>query len=60
MIDQYCDDLKTKLHIKIPHSTTLFCVADPTQTLEEGEVSLRFSNGILDPKNDEAKYSYNW
>lgn len=49
-IDQHCDELKTKLHIKIPHSTTLLCVADPTGTLEEGEVSLRFSKGVLDPK----------
>lgn len=50
LISQYCDDLKSKLHIKIPHSTTLLCVADPTGTLREGEVSLRFSNGVLDPK----------
>lgn len=50
IIDQYCNDLKAKLHIKIPNSTTLLCVADPTGTLKEGEVSLRFSNGILDPK----------
>jgi hypothetical protein len=50
MIDQYCEDLKAKLHIRIPHSTTLLCVADPTGTLREGEVSLRFSNGFLDPK----------
>lgn len=50
VIDQYCKDLKTKLRIKIPSSTTLLCVADPTHTLKEGEVSLRFSKGILDPK----------
>jgi hypothetical protein len=50
MISQYCEDLKEKLHIRIPHSTTLLCVADPTGTLREGEVSLRFSNGFLDPK----------
>ncbi|CUS10551.1 unnamed protein product [Tuber aestivum] len=50
MIDQYCEDLKEKLHIRIPHSTTLLCVADPTGTLREGEVSLRFSAGFLDPK----------
>lgn len=49
-IDQYCNDLKTKLRIKIPSSTTLLCVADPTGTLREGEVSLRFSNGVLDSK----------
>jgi len=50
MIDRYCEDLKEKLHIRVPHSTTLLCVADPTGTLREGEVSLRFSNGFLDPK----------
>ncbi|KAI5839622.1 RNA dependent RNA polymerase-domain-containing protein [Morchella snyderi] len=49
-IDQHCTNLKSKLHIRIPHSTRLLCVADPTCTLKEGEVSLRFSNGILDPK----------
>ncbi|KAG0643041.1 RNA dependent RNA polymerase-domain-containing protein [Tuber brumale] len=50
MIDQYCEELKEKLHVRIPHSTVLLCVADPTGTLREGEVSLRFSNGFLDPK----------
>lgn len=50
IISQYCDDLKAKLRVKIPNSTTLLCVADPTHTLKEGEVSLRFSKGILDPK----------
>lgn len=50
IIKQYLDDLKSKLRIRVSHSTRLFCVADPTCTLEEGEVSLRFSNGILDPK----------
>ncbi|RPB08414.1 RdRP-domain-containing protein [Morchella conica CCBAS932] len=49
-IDQHCTNLKKRLHIRIPHSTRLLCVADPTCTLKEGEVSLRFSNGILDPK----------
>ncbi|KAI5818883.1 RNA dependent RNA polymerase-domain-containing protein [Pyronema omphalodes] len=35
-------------HISVPLSTTAFCIADPTGTLEEGEVVLQFSEGFLD------------
>ncbi|KAF8469469.1 RNA dependent RNA polymerase-domain-containing protein [Kalaharituber pfeilii] len=48
MIDDFWNSFKD-LRIRVPQSTLLFCVADPTNTLEEGEVSLHFSRGMLDP-----------
>lgn len=44
----FWERLKTKLRVCIPLSVCVFCVADPTNTLREGEVSLHFSQGILD------------
>jgi len=49
IVTQQCDKLLEKLHIRVPCSATLYCIADPTGTLEEGEVSLQFSKGFLDP-----------
>ena len=50
MIEGFWEKLKEKMHICIPLSTNLFCIADPTDTLKEGEVSLQFSRGIEDPR----------
>ncbi|KAF8430536.1 RNA dependent RNA polymerase-domain-containing protein [Terfezia claveryi] len=50
MIEGFWESLKEKMHICIPLSTNLFCIADPTDTLKEGEVSLQFSRGIEDPR----------
>lgn len=50
MIEGFWEKLKEKMHIKIPLSTILCCVADPTGTLKEGEVSLHFSRGLEDPR----------
>lgn len=48
-MSEHCDDLLLKCHIRVPKSTSLFCIADPTGTLEEGEISLQFSKGFVDP-----------
>lgn len=50
MIEGFWEKMKEKMHICIPLSTNLFCIADPTDTLNEGEVSLQFSRGIEDPR----------
>lgn len=50
MIEGFWESLKEKMHIRIPLSTNLFCIADPTGTLKEGEVSLQFSRGVEDPR----------
>jgi hypothetical protein len=49
IVRQNCEKILEKLHIRVPCSTFVYCVADPTGTLEEGEVSLQFSKGFLDP-----------
>lgn len=49
IVRQYCDKILEKLHIRVPCSTVVYCVADPTGTLKEGEVSLQFSKGFMDP-----------
>jgi hypothetical protein len=49
IVKQNCDKILEKLHIRVPCSTFVYCVADPTGTLKEGEVSLQFSKGFIDP-----------
>ncbi|KAF8244293.1 RdRP-domain-containing protein [Wilcoxina mikolae CBS 423.85] len=49
VMHQQCKDVQQSLHIRVPYSTYVYCIADPTGTLEEGEVSLQFSKGPLDP-----------
>jgi len=49
VINQECNGVKQRLRIRVPYSTYVYCIADPTRTLEEGEVSLQFSKGFLDP-----------
>lgn len=48
-MEWFWEHLKTKLRVSIPLSVCVLCVADPTNTLKEGEVSLHFSEGIVDP-----------
>ena len=50
VIDGFWGKLREKLHIRIPQSTSIYCVADPTGTLKPGEVSLHFSRGIEDKR----------
>jgi hypothetical protein len=49
IVGRQWEKLLEKLHVRIPASTVAYCVADPTGTLEEGQVSLQFSKGFLDP-----------
>jgi len=49
IVGQQFDKILDKLHIRVPCSTTIYCIADPTGTLAEGEVSLQFSKGFMDP-----------
>jgi hypothetical protein len=48
IVKNECNDILDGLHIRVPSSTTVFMLADPTGTLKEGEVSLQFSQGFLD------------
>jgi hypothetical protein len=48
IIEQECDEILQKLHIRMPCSAVVYCVADPTGTLEPTEVSLQFSKGFMD------------
>jgi len=48
IVMQQCNDILDGLRIRVPSSTIVFCIADPTGTLEEGEISLQFSKGFLD------------
>ncbi|KAF8536669.1 RNA dependent RNA polymerase-domain-containing protein [Trichophaea hybrida] len=48
IVKQQCNDILDGLRIRVPSSTIVFCIADPTGTLEEGEISLQFSKGFLD------------
>ncbi|KAI5799109.1 RNA dependent RNA polymerase-domain-containing protein [Peziza echinospora] len=51
IMKQYWKGIREKTHINIQRSTTVFCVADPTGTLAEGEVCLQFSDGIYDERS---------
>lgn len=51
----FWDRLKTKFRVCIPLSVCVYCVADPTNTLKEGEVSLHFSEGIQDPNTGKRR-----
>ncbi|KAI5778238.1 RNA dependent RNA polymerase-domain-containing protein [Geopyxis carbonaria] len=46
---QECADVLARAHVRVPKSTQLFCIADPTGTLAEGEVAVQFSGGVIDP-----------
>jgi hypothetical protein len=39
------------MHIEVGQSTFAFCVADPGENLEEGEVHLGFSSIFKDPRS---------
>lgn len=48
IIKERCRVILNGLHIRVPSSTFVYCIADPTGTLNEGEVSLQFSKGFVD------------
>ena len=48
VVKQRCDVILDGLHIRVPSSTFVYCIADPTGTLNPGEVSLQFSKGFVD------------
>ncbi|KAI5813517.1 RNA dependent RNA polymerase-domain-containing protein [Pyronema omphalodes] len=48
IVKNECNDILDGLHIRVPSSTSVFMLADPTGTLKPGEVSLQFSQGFLD------------
>lgn len=49
IVEQQCESVVDHLHIRVPESTIVLCIADPTGTLNEGEISLQFSKGFVDP-----------
>jgi hypothetical protein len=51
--DNICDD-ERKLHISVGKSTTLVCIADELDVLEENQVSIRFGNPFLDEETGKS------
>jgi hypothetical protein len=49
ILNEYMTRYVEKMWIRIPHSTTVFCTADPLGILEENEVFLGFSRPIQHP-----------
>ncbi|KAK5088623.1 hypothetical protein LTR05_002843 [Lithohypha guttulata] len=48
IVSQSLANRHTKLWIEIPYSTNLFCVADPTGTLQPGEIQVNFTQPVSD------------
>jgi RNA dependent RNA polymerase len=51
-----CDKLSNKMHISVPKSATLICIADDLGILEEDEVSIRFSKPFKDEETGRRKF----
>jgi RNA dependent RNA polymerase len=51
-----CEKISNKLHISIPKSTTMICVADDLGILEEDEVSIRFGKPFRDEETGRNRY----
>lgn len=50
IVAQFWDSLIADFKVRVPKSTNLMCIADPTGSLEEGECWLQFSKGPIDEK----------
>lgn len=50
VVERRCNAVMDRTHIKVPQSTTVFCIADPTGTLAEGEIFLQFGPSFKDEK----------
>ncbi|OLL25178.1 putative RNA-dependent RNA polymerase SHL2, partial [Neolecta irregularis DAH-3] len=48
IIQEYSKIIQEKMHMVVQQSSVLLAIADPTGTLEEGEVSIRFSRPLMD------------
>lgn len=48
LVEDQIDSVTDHLHIRVPESISVFCIADPTGTLGPGEISMQFSQGFLD------------
>ncbi|TGZ77188.1 hypothetical protein EX30DRAFT_208101 [Ascodesmis nigricans] len=53
VVETRCNSVTDRVHISVPQSTTAFCIADPTGTLEPGTISLNLG-GFMDTK-DQSK-----
>lgn len=51
--DNICDD-ESKLHISVAKSTTMICIADELDVLEENQVSIRFGKPFLDEETGKS------
>ena len=48
LVQEQVESVTDHLHIRVPESISLYCLADPTGTLEPGEISVQFSMGFKD------------
>ena len=48
LVEDQVDRVIDHLHIRVPESISVLMIADPTGTLEAGEISMQFSTGFLD------------
>jgi len=48
VLKKACEKMSGKMHISVPKSTSLICIADDLGVLEEDEVSIRFSKPFMD------------
>ena len=55
VLTRACEKLSGKMHIRVPKSTSLICIADDLGLLEEDEVSIRFNRPFLD--EDTGRYT---
>jgi hypothetical protein len=55
VLKKVCEKMSGKMHISIPKSTSLICIADDLGILEENEVSVRFNKPFMDEQT--GRYS---
>jgi hypothetical protein len=52
LVKSQVESVTDHLHIRVSESISVYCLADPTGTLEPGEISMQFSTGFLDPNKN--------
>jgi len=55
VLKKACEKMSGKMHISVPKSTSLICIADDLGILEEDQVSIRFNKPFMDEQT--GRYS---
>jgi hypothetical protein len=56
VVTRACDKTSEKMHISVAKSTTMICIADDLDILEENEVSIRFGKPFRDEETGRNRY----